>query len=210
MASQLGYSEWNKNVSNITTKTKNRRNKTLKKRSTLDKDKIESFLNSMNNETETLGGDLDENNLADFEPTKKHFRPPPNAELTKVPNNGIDNSKLPEGVTIPELPEELKKQGPPNDDMAVTPEGFEQMKSKYNAKNYNDNYIPYFNNPSNNAVYNNRDDLMKKLNYLIHMMEEQKDEKTQNVTEELVLYLFLGVFMIFTIDSFARASKYTR
>ena len=27
--------------------------------------------------------------------------------------------------------------------------------------------------------YNNRDDLMKKLNYLIHMMEEQKDEKTK-------------------------------
>ena len=210
MASQLGYSEWNKNESNITTKTKNRRNKTLKKRDTLDKDKVESFLNSMNNETEALGGDLDENNLADFEPTKKHFRPPPNAELTKVPNNGIDNSKLPEGVKIPELPDELKKQGPPNDDVAVTPEGFEQMKSKYSAKNYRDNYIPYFNNPSNNAVYNNRDDLMKKLNYLIHMMEEQNDEKTQNVTEELVLYLFLGVFMIFTIDSFARASKYTR
>ena len=211
MASQLGYSEWNKNESNITTKTKNRRNKTLKKRGTLDKEKVESFLNSMNNETEALGGDLDENNLADFEPTKKHFRPPPNAELTKVPNNDIDNDKLPEGVTIPELPEELKKQGPPNmDDIAVTPEGFEQMKSKYSAKNYHDNYIPYFNNPSNNAVYNNRDDLMKKLNYLIHMMEEQKDEKTQNVTEELVLYLFLGVFMIFTIDSFARASKYTR
>ena len=30
-------------------------------------------------------------------------------------------------------------------------------------------------------------------------MEEQKDEKTKNVTEELVLYLFLGVFMIFTM-----------
>ena len=42
------------------------------------------------------------------------------------------------------------------------------------------------------------------------MMEEQKDEKTKNVTEELVLYLFLGVFIIFTVDSFARASKYTR
>ena len=38
----------------------------------------------------------------------------------------------------------------------------------------------------------------------------QKDEKTQNVTEELVLYLFLGVFTIFVVDSFARAGKYTR
>ena len=51
---------------------------------------------------------------------------------------------------------------------------------------------------------------MKKLNYLIHLMEENKDEKTQNVTEELVLYMFLGVFTIFVVDSFARAGKYTR
>ena len=51
---------------------------------------------------------------------------------------------------------------------------------------------------------------MRKLNYLIHMMEENKDEKTENVTEELVLYLFLGVFVIFVVDSFARAGKYTR
>ena len=58
--------------------------------------------------------------------------------------------------------------------------------------------------------YANRDELMRKLNYLIHMMEENKDEKTENVTEELVLYLFLGVFVIFVVDSFARAGKYTR
>ena len=211
MASQLGYSDWNKDESNFT-KTKNRKNRTIKKRSNVDSDKVETFLNSMNNENnnEGLGGDLDENNLADFEPTPKQFRPPPNAELTKVPNIGKEDGRLPEGAQIPELSEELK-QGPPNmDDEAITPEGFEQMKSKYDYKKYNDNYIPYFNNPTNNAVYNNRDDLMKKLNYLIHMMEDQKDEKTQNVTEELVLYLFLGVFMIYTIDSFARASKYTR
>ena len=30
------------------------------------------------------------------------------------------------------------------------------------------------------------------------------------VTEELVLYMFLGVFTIFVVDSFARAGKYTR
>ena len=36
------------------------------------------------------------------------------------------------------------------------------------------------------------------------------DFTTQNVTEELVLYMFLGVFTIFVVDSFARAGKYTR
>jgi hypothetical protein len=51
---------------------------------------------------------------------------------------------------------------------------------------------------------------MTKLNYMIHLLEEQQDEKTDNVTEELVLYLFLGVFVIFVVDSFARVGKYKR
>jgi hypothetical protein len=59
-------------------------------------------------------------------------------------------------------------------------------------------------------VHTNKDALMTKLNYMIHLLEEQQDEKTDNVTEELVLYLFLGVFVIFVVDSFARAGKYTR
>ena len=42
------------------------------------------------------------------------------------------------------------------------------------------------------------------------MLEEQKDVKNGNTTEELILYLFLGVFVIFVVDSFARAGKYTR
>ena len=42
------------------------------------------------------------------------------------------------------------------------------------------------------------------------MLEEQQDERTGSVTEELVLYMFLGVFVIFVVDSFSRVSKYTR
>ena len=45
---------------------------------------------------------------------------------------------------------------------------------------------------------------------MIHLLEENKDQKTQNVTEELVLYMFLGVFIIFVVDSFARSTKYVR
>jgi hypothetical protein len=45
---------------------------------------------------------------------------------------------------------------------------------------------------------------------MIHLLEEQQDEKTGHVVEEVILYVFLGVFMIFIIDSFARASKYIR
>tara|TARA_B100002051_G_scaffold267095_1_gene295098 strand:- start:278 stop:769 length:492 start_codon:yes stop_codon:yes gene_type:complete len=55
-----------------------------------------------------------------------------------------------------------------------------------------------------------RDGLMKKLDYMIHLLEEQQDERTGHVTEEVILYSFLGVFVIFVVDSFARAGKYVR
>jgi hypothetical protein len=52
--------------------------------------------------------------------------------------------------------------------------------------------------------------LLEKINYMIHLLEEQRNEKTANVTEEFILYSFLGIFMIFIVDSFARSGKYVR
>ena len=48
-------------------------------------------------------------------------------------------------------------------------------------------------------------ELLEKLNYIIHMLELQQHEKTENVMEELILYSFLGIFIIFLCDCFARA-----
>jgi hypothetical protein len=45
---------------------------------------------------------------------------------------------------------------------------------------------------------------------MINLLENQQDERTNNVTEEVVLYSFLGVFIIFVVDSFARVGKYVR
>jgi high-affinity K+ transport system ATPase subunit B len=56
----------------------------------------------------------------------------------------------------------------------------------------------------------NNDLLMQKLNYMINLLEEQQDEKTNNVTEEVILYSFLGIFIIFIADSFAKVGKYVR
>jgi hypothetical protein len=52
--------------------------------------------------------------------------------------------------------------------------------------------------------------LLKKVNYMISLLETQQDEKTGNVTEEIVLYFFLGIFIIFIVDSFVRVGKYIR
>jgi hypothetical protein len=54
------------------------------------------------------------------------------------------------------------------------------------------------------------DILLNKINYMINLLEEQQDERTNNVTEEVILYSFLGIFIIFLVDSFARVGKYTR
>jgi len=63
---------------------------------------------------------------------------------------------------------------------------------------------------TNPSIAAHSGDTLKKLDYLIHMIEEQRDHKTGRVAEELVLYSFLGVFVIFTIDSFVKVGKYTR
>jgi hypothetical protein len=85
-----------------------------------------------------------------------------------------------------------------------------------NLSNYNQTYSsqpmfqsnkPYY---ANMGIGNDNSKLTEKINYMIHLLEEQQMEKTANVTEEFILYILLGVFVIFTVDSFTRAGKYVR
>ena len=84
--------------------------------------------------------------------------------------------------------------------------------------NYSQSYNPPSSSGSTTPYYANMgisgskgdDKLMEKINYMIHILEEQQTEKTDNITEEFLLYTFLGIFVIFVVDSFARAGKYTR
>lgn len=74
-------------------------------------------------------------------------------------------------------------------------------------------YYPYRepqNDLNNIGEHSSQDILLKKLNYMISLLEDQQDEKTSNVTEEVILYSFLGIFIIFIADTFVRAGKYTR
>ena len=97
-----------------------------------------------------------------------------------------------------------------NDDGVVTRENFENLPSTY-ASQYYQQYVPYSQQQQQiNASPGSKDDLMEKMNHIIQMLEDQQDEKTGSVTEELILYCFLGVFVIFVVDSFVRAGKYVR
>ena len=49
-----------------------------------------------------------------------------------------------------------------------------------------------------------RDD---RIDYIVHMLEESRNERTDSAVEEIVLYSFIGVFVIFVLDAFARNKK---
>lgn len=50
--------------------------------------------------------------------------------------------------------------------------------------------------------------LLKRLNYAIQLLEEKRDLKTDTVTEELILYGLMGVFIIYAVHSFVRVGEY--
>jgi hypothetical protein len=85
------------------------------------------------------------------------------------------------------------------------------------ASQYYEQFVPYAEtlagqlanggSASGAAISGTNAALIEKLNYIIHMLEDKKDEKTGHVIEELVLYCFLGVFIIFIVDTFTRAAS---
>jgi hypothetical protein len=135
-------------------------------------------------------------------------------EAMDNPSGPADFSASPQEYPAhPQKPAPLKRKN--DKDNTDTPiESFTQLPGGAWAppnQEYYNQYVPYFTNTVENPrIDAPKAELMKKLNYMIHLLEEQQDEKTGNVAEELILYLFLGIFVIFVVDSFARAAKYTR
>lgn len=133
------------------------------------------------------------------------------------------------------LPPPTMQQKPQNEKKTFNPYKNDNVQENYNEKielnnldsNFltpektNDYYKNLFSNTPKNNYYNNNQQLdqlesnnytvlLNKLNYMIHLLEENKDEKTNNVIEEVVLYSFLGIFIIFLVDSFTKVGKYVR
>jgi len=82
-----------------------------------------------------------------------------------------------------------------------TPQKNPVNKPYYSTANYSQPIVQEF---------ASQDVLLQKLNYMITLLEDQQDERTNNVTEEVVLYSFLGIFIIFIADTFVKAGKYVR
>ena len=120
-------------------------------------------------------------------------------------SNSMSNSMGPSNSnSMGKAQDAIDMMGP---DRSLT-ENFNMALPNTYSNDYFKQYVPYYNQMSQGA--GNKDQLLEKLNYMIHMLEEQQEVKTGHVTEEIILYSFLGVFMIFIVDSFARAGPYTR
>jgi hypothetical protein len=175
----------------------------------------------------------DDNDLGNYNPkgttvSAKHsenFKPLNPFEFPSKPVSvGGERTKKQEGMT--NLDDTLVPQPADNDDLKLQElqsafmndaqvrdyyrklvPNYSHPKSEAN-KNY---YTPNQNsNPMNTYSNDSNQVLIEKLNYMINLLEEQQDQKTGSATEEVVLYSFLGVFIIFVVDSFARVGKYVR
>jgi len=148
-----------------------------------------------------------------------NFNPMPNPMLNnKKPENQVDvrstNGELSPTDLLPSNPYQVSpphiaKNGNPANSINYSANDSNLGKlSSYNTS-YQPSNIPYY---AKMGLGNGdpNDKLLEKINYMIHLLEEQQSEKTNNVMEEFVLYTFLGVFMIYIVDSFVRAGKYVR
>jgi hypothetical protein len=201
------------------------RNKTIKKRPAEHVQKIWNTINGEgvsgklygstpeNTSSTVTAHDMDEMSMADF-------NPPPKAELSKVKQptpefevgdafgehslikesfSGGGQAQQAQQAQQTQHVQLVQQQSPQSPSV--------EMPNTY-AHDYYKQYVPYYNQLSQGP--GNRDELLEKLNYMIHLLEETKDEKTGHVMEEIILFSFLGVFIIFIVDSFARVSKYER
>ena len=202
MSSSLGYSFIDDKNENKKPVVKPKRNITIKKK--------KNFLNGIQ---KILSRSDDSDDLDDFKPLNKK------KDVEEVEEEGDDTEVsmqsfkkiTDENNSVKNYMENFTAMGgqPINDNTIVDSQN--QQQSTDITDGYLNTYVPQYTKLNNSKdLSGSEDSLMKKLNYMIHLLEEQQDQKTENVTEELVLYSFLGIFVIFVVDGFARAGKYTR
>jgi hypothetical protein len=198
-----------------------------------DPQKVNSVLKSIHSSLPDDDNDLGNYNPKGSSVSAQHsdnFKPINPFEFPSKPLSiGGERTKKQEGMTNfdeglvpkPADDEDLKLQELQSNFMndSQVREYYRKLVPNYAHSNFNksENNKNYYSSDSNSAPpFSNASStesnqvLIEKLNYMINLLEEQQDQKTASVTEEVVLYSFLGVFIIFVVDSFARVGKYVR
>jgi len=173
---------------------------------TIDTTNRQERVNHLINHINALSIDNDGSSLADFKPLSHPV------VSSKKPESGNEMEMVQPPVYFPTIE---------NNRMNI-PTGVQPTFSANNMNNdknsdYRSVYQPpsniptyggYKNSTSNLPKYDDR--LMDRINYMIHLLEEQANEKTNNVLEEFVMFSLVGVFLIYVLDSFSRSGRYTR
>ena len=126
-------------------------------------------------------------------------------------NENLQSQFQPNQQNQQQIINQLKEQKEQTDN-APSKEGFSKLNSTF-ASDYYKQFSPYqgsYQIPQPSNSNSNNYELLKKLDNILHLLEEQQEEKTNLITEELILYVFLGVFVIYVLDSFVKVGKYTR
>jgi len=165
-----------------------------------------SRVNDIINKMSAVSADNDGDKLADFNPPPK-----PSIQIKK----DLQTGWVKPDEKIPNLENPLQMPSPSFSSQSVNPYivnnanaiGLGNYQQVYDTANVE--YKPYYAKMGLGAGSSDSK-LMEKINYMIHLLENQENEKTDNITEEFILYTFLGVFVIFVLDSFSRSGKYVR
>ena len=200
--------------------------------SDFDPQKVNSVLQSIHNSLPDDDNELGNYNSKGSSVSAKHsddFKPLNPFEFPSKPLSvGGERTKGKEGMSV--MDDGLVPKPMDNDDLklqelqsaymndAQVRDYYRKLVPNYNATNKNTNveHNKQYNSSANSSANSSHvtsdsnQVLIEKLNYMINLLEEQQDQKTGSVTEEVVLYSFLGVFIIFVVDSFARVGKYVR
>jgi len=172
----------------------------LNKSNEVKNNRVNELLNKMT----SINIENDGNKLSNFVPMT-------NPELTKAGQDTSNENRFHAPMSLPTPTTEYNSQ---KINSTNSTQQFSSNDSNLaNLSNYRNIYQPVNTKPyySNIGISTGTDNkLLEKINYMIHLLEEQQNEKTSNITEEFILYTFLGIFIIYVLDSFARTGKYIR
>ena len=213
--------EINKNTNDSSNNTKNKNNyrKTIKQKQNVpNQSKLSALLKSMDEASDSddddndnyKGGTSNGGNGRDSSPNRNM-----SSNYLGVSNGITDSSDQNNDDTT------YLKDIPTTNGNPLSNKMYDSLPSNY-ANQYYNQFVSAVNkgygsglasdNSFANSAYSSmpKNELIEKLNYIIDLLEEQQDYKTNSILEDLILYAFLGIFIIFIVDSFSKSNKYVR
>jgi hypothetical protein len=200
-----------------------RKNKTHKNMNNMtDKsyysEKVNNVLSKIHNKIHNDNGDDYDDSYENFEP----ISPPTPMKVPKKETEGYSNfgdNTTSDVISQMQTTPHYKVSANSSDTSPHDPQypyypypDMVETMNRFKTNERMDTFPPVDQSPPYVTSYDNNTNklLMEKLNYMIHLLEETHDEQTNNVLEEVILYSFLGIFIIFLIDNFIKVGRYVR